>query len=301
MKALIKSVVLSTLLLSLADCTTTTTSMTGKPNATDIVFIDIGASGDSFTMGDGIIDSPIPESFSYNFRISKYEITNAQFSQFVQEGGYHKKEFWTTNGWEYRTVSDWNEPLGWPDQLNYPNRPAGSMSWYEAVAFCNWLSAKESLAPAYDKAGKVSLKSTGYRLPTEAEWEYTAAKGGKGLPERIFPYGNTWDINKDVADTAALKHPNDVGSKSSAGGDTPQGVADMGGNVREWCSDNWQEQVISSTDRYVFSSDSPDKYFSIRGGAHHESSEDAFRNAKHWQRNFPIDRGGDFGFRVVSR
>ncbi len=65
------------------------------------------------------------------------------------------------------------------------------MSWYIAVAFCNWLFDKEGLARAYDNAGLANLFASGYRLPTEVEWEYAAAKGALAEPvERIYAYGD---------------------------------------------------------------------------------------------------------------
>jgi formylglycine-generating enzyme required for sulfatase activity len=294
-----KCVLLALLVLAISTCATLLEPTKKLPDSQAILFILIDSAGDSYTMGDGSPHAPTPERFSYSFRMSKYEITGAQYTQFVLDGGYTKPEYWTTNGWNYRVANKWDGPLSFGDLTNHPNRGAWQVSWYEAVAFCNWLSVEDGLVPAYDKNGRASLKVAGYRLPTEAEWEYAAAKGSRDIAERIFPYGDIWDIKKDAAN---VDEPADVGSKSALGGDTPQGLADMGGNLREWCSDNWQEDqyVTSGTDRYCFVDDSPAQPFSVRGGAYHESNADAFRCAKHWQNWQPSGRGTDAGFRIVS-
>jgi formylglycine-generating enzyme required for sulfatase activity len=292
------------LFLVLAGCVTTTVPPIAPASTPFILLVNINAAGDYFIMGDGTTGVNASETITYNYRMAKYETTNAQFSQFIQDGGYNDRKYWSTNGWAQRTAEGWNEPLGWPDPMNNPNHPVGGVSWYEAVAFCNWLSLKEGLAPAYNSSGQASLSSSGYRLPTETEWEYAAAKGGSGQGERIYPYGDIWDINKDV-DVANSPNPDKVGSakvgsRSAEGGDTPQGLSDMGGNVREWCSDNGQDDgnVTSGINRYYFENDSTSQPFIIRGGANHCTREESFRCAAR-EPVRPFNRGSDYGFRVV--
>ena len=174
------------------------------------------------------------------------------------------------------------------------------MSWYEAVAFSNWLSEKEGLTPAYNSAGQANLSASGYRLPTEVEWEYAAAKGASAEGERIYAYGDSWDANKVVGGSGETQTAN-VGSKSPAG-DTPQGLADMSGNVWEWCSDNWQAagNVSSGTDRYYFNVDQTSTGFVLRGGVWYFTVEDFFRAAHRFIINYGPDvRNGYIGFRVV--
>ncbi len=173
------------------------------------------------------------------------------------------------------------------------------MSWYEAVAFSNWLSDKEGLTPAYNILGKANLVASGYRLPTEVEWEYAAARGASGLEERIYAYGDNWDASKVVGGSETQTA--DVGSKSPAG-DTPQGLADMSGNVWEWSSDNHEDDdsVGSSTDRYYFNNDNTGTTFVLRGGSwgllqHHQFY---FRAARRYF-NYPNYRYYYIGFRVV--
>jgi formylglycine-generating enzyme required for sulfatase activity len=162
---------------------------------------------------------------------------------------------------------------------NGPSQPVVGVSWYEAVAFCNWRSAADGLTAAYDSAGCAVLGASGWRLPTEVEWEYAAAKGGNGQAERLWPWGDTWDSTKAVCSVspASASAPANVGSKSTAG-DTPQGLSDMAGNVWEWCSDNWQALVnVSTADRYYFVDDSSTTAFLLRGGAFSSSATSYLR------------------------
>jgi formylglycine-generating enzyme required for sulfatase activity len=266
--------------------------------------ITIDAAGGSFTMGDGTYgpNPPVQQTISYSFTMSKYEITNSQFTQFITDGGYSTQIYWTANGWNYKESQSWTQPGYWADgNLNGTNQPIVGVTWYEAVAYCNWRSAKEGLTPAYDFAGHATLSAAGYRLPTEAEWEYSAAKGASGQAERIYAWGDTWDSNKavcSVAPASAVKTA-EVGNKSTAG-DSPQGLADMNGNVWEWCSDNYQPDasVASGTDRYYFVEDATSQTLLLRGGAWNYTDEGYFRCA--YRVNFfPSSRSGLIGFRVV--
>lgn len=264
--------------------------------------IAIQAEGDSFTMGDGSSgpNPPVSQSFSYSYTVAKCETTNAEYSQFIADGGYTTQGYWTTNGWAAKTTGGWSSPDGMNFvNLSGSNQPASGVSWYEAVAYCNWRSVKEGLAPAYDGTGKADLNASGYRLPTEVEWEYAAAKGERGQAERIYPWGDVWDSSKAVCNAAGATQPGDVGSKSPAG-DTPQGLADMSGNVMEWCSDNVQSSVVYGTNRYSFVDDSQNQYFAIRGGGVYNPEvfvlSCAFRGG-----NVPTLRNLGCGFRVTRR
>lgn len=108
------------------------------------------------------------------------------------------------------------EPGSWLDRhLNNPLQPVVAVSWFEARAFCSWLSAQTDSA---------------FRLPTEAEWE-AAARGEAG---RRFAYGDDFDpLRCNVAGTH-VRRPTPVGVFPD--GDTPEGLADMTGNVWEWTS-----------------------------------------------------------------
>jgi formylglycine-generating enzyme required for sulfatase activity len=267
-----------------------------------IELITINAANDSFTMGDGTYGPDVAQIISYNYQISKYETTHNQYAQFISDGGYSTSSYWTTNGWNYKESQGWTEPAFWTD-FNGVNQPVVGVSWYEAVAFCNWLSSKEGLTQAYDSSGQATLTASGYRLPTEVEWEYAAAKGDSEESERIYAYGDTWDCTEVVSGVSpcSATQTSDVGSKSPTG-DTPQGLADMSGNVAEWCSDNWQPDgsVSADTDRYYFWNDQDSANFVCRGGSWYVTYEQLLRGS---ERNddtpSPISRVHHNGFRVV--
>jgi formylglycine-generating enzyme required for sulfatase activity len=127
------------------------------------------------------------------FRIAKYPITNAQFARFIESGGYADRQWWTDTGWDSRlkgmawnsdkreyveTGTPWTEPRYWQDdKWNGADQPVVGVSWYEAVAFCRWLS---------DVTGEAIT------LPTEQQWQ-RAAQGDDG---REYPWGNTWDKSR---------------------------------------------------------------------------------------------------------
>jgi formylglycine-generating enzyme required for sulfatase activity len=212
----------------------------------------------------------IVQKISYKFYISKFEITNEQYAQFIADGGYSKPEYWTTNAWAWYQSRNpkLTEPGWWQDSnYNAPTQPVVGVRWWEAVAYCNWRSVIEGLTPAYDATGRADLTASGYRLPTEVEWEYAAAGGSA---ENVFPWGSTWDSSKAVCSVS----PNLALTKTSVVGSLPAGdaagVSDLAGNVWEWCSDNYQDDasVVSGTDRYYFVDDMSSAGFAYRGGAY---------------------------------
>jgi formylglycine-generating enzyme required for sulfatase activity len=256
-------------------------------------------------MGDGTLGPNVAQTISGSFFISKFPITNAQFGRFVEDGGYGERGYWTTNGWAWKgriaQPAFWQQP-----KFGGPEQPVVGVSWYEAVAYCNWLSLREGLTPAYDDTGRLRLDASGYRLPTEVEWEYAAAKGAPGQAERIYPWGDEWDPKNVVCGLSTPKAAKTaaVGSRSPQG-DTPQGLADMSGNVWEWCSDNAQGdgEIIapSHPDRYYFRSDGRFEYMVLRGGSWINTFQNGFRSAFRGFSAPPGSRYNVCGFRIVRR
>jgi len=202
--------------------------------------------GGSFQMGkngDGSSGNvtPVHTVTLSAFYIGKYELTQAQY-QLV-----------TGTNPSYYTAVNYNPP--WPGHTER-NRPVENVSWYDAVVFCNTLSMVEGLSPAYSIGGSTDPSawgivptspnmiwddvimvagSNGYRLPTEAQWEY-AAKGGDGSPgnylyagsnnpdEVAWFYSGIGSGNYSSAEVGKLK-PNGLG------------LYDMSGNAPEWCWD----------------------------------------------------------------
>ncbi len=105
------------------------------------------------------------------YAISRYPITVAQYQCFVDAGGYEAEQYWTKTGWQWRQEKKITAPEADSEVFGVANHPQVGVSWYEAVAYCRWLSAQ---------MGKE------IRLPSEAEWE-GAARHSDG---RVYPWGN---------------------------------------------------------------------------------------------------------------
>lgn len=151
------------------------------------------------------------------FKIAKYQVSNAQFQAFLEAAeGYQNDEWW--EGIQHQEVAQpaWSEA----------NSPRETVSWYEAVAFCRWLSIKVS-----GQGGT----SVSIRLPTEWEWQQ-AATGGD--PKCEYPWGGSWDATRCNSDKSRLRRTTAVGMYPE--GTTEQGVLDLAGNLWEWCLNEYE-------------------------------------------------------------
>jgi formylglycine-generating enzyme required for sulfatase activity len=172
--------------------------------------------------------------------IGRTEVTNAQYQQFVDAGGYETEGYWSSAGWKARTVEGWERPRCLDeDDVNAPDQPVVCVSWYEAEAYTRWLSEESGMA---------------IRLPTEAEWE----KAARGTDGRIFPWGNEFDVSrlnycdancdrewKDEANDDGYAFTAPVGRYPS--GASPYGAMDMAGNAWEWVNDWYGEEYYSQS------------------------------------------------------
>jgi formylglycine-generating enzyme required for sulfatase activity len=160
------------------------------------------------------------------------------------------------------------------------NKPVETVTWLEAVQFCNRLSDLNGLEHCYDFSGepdriKFNINGNGYRLPTEAEWEY-ACKSGTSGPR----YGELDEIAWYRANSEGSTH--DVAVKQA----NFWGLYDMLGNVWEWCNDIYDESVYGS-------------YRIIRGGGWNDEARGvlATNRRRSHPTSFKID---DLGFRVAK-
>jgi formylglycine-generating enzyme required for sulfatase activity/predicted MPP superfamily phosphohydrolase/energy-coupling factor transporter ATP-binding protein EcfA2 len=221
--------------------------------------------------------SPVKHIYLDAFFIGKYPVTNQEFKQFVAAKGYDKEESWTPQGWQWRCEENIIEPRYWHDRKwNGPNFPVVGISWYEAVAYANWLS-------------KVTKKD--YRLPTEAEWE----KAARGTDGNIYPWGNKFDKSLCNSWESGLQQTSPVGIFPK--GKSPYSCFDMAGNVWEWCADWYDEEYYKKSPAKNPKGPTDGSWRVDRGGGWILDAQycaSAFRNACH-----PGSRDGSLGVRLA--
>jgi len=248
--------------------------LTGVPNIPDdMVYIP----GGEFEMGDhydvGRTDEkPVHTVYVDSFYMSKYEITNQQYCDFLNAANvkvvagvvYASSD--STNLYPYFstysytpysqiTYSDGSFNVRSRDGYSMAVHPVVWASWRGAVAYCNWRSNEEGYEQCYNLATwQCDFSKHGYRLPTEAEWEY-AARGGCHTPYYKYPWcDNTINCTKanfyngatcNPLGLSSYPHTAPVGYYSA----NNFGLYDMAGNVSEWCND-WYGSEYYSTSPY---------------------------------------------------
>ena len=230
------------------------------------------------------------------FWMSRYPVTNAQYQAFVEDGGYKKASYWEAGGgWKEKEEDGWTGPRHFDDpRFALANHPVVGVSWYEAMAFCAWLTSKKP--SFFEKLGFSGV----VRLPTEAEWEYAAR--GPGDAYRRYPWGND-DITPDRANYAETN----IGATSAVGafprgraawmGDG--GVEDLAGNVWEWCADVWHGNYKNAPDDgSAWVTDGDPERRVLRGGAYYNDVNN-LRCAVRLRYNWQVRRDCDWGFRLV--
>jgi formylglycine-generating enzyme required for sulfatase activity len=225
------------------------------------------------------------------FYMGVYEVTNQQFRAFRSS---HKSGF-----------------VG-QHSLDLDRQPVVNIPWRDAAAFCNWLSKQEGLPAAYEEKNgtfvPVTPMNTGYRLPTEAEWEWAARREPSGQLRR-YPWGNSLPVPPNAGNFAdrsarlivqdALTEYDDGYPAAAPVGKFPAnsfGLFDMGGNVAEWVHDYYEINPAASQLAIDPMGPTSGKSHVIRGSSWRHSSLTDLRLSS---RDYGEGGRPDVGFRVA--
>ena len=267
----------------------------------DMVYIPDG----EFEMGDHLDGMPdacdVHAVYLDSFFMSRYEITNQQYCDYLNSAilaGDIKVDL----GVVY-DFNDTNNSVPYCDtstsypysQIDYSgcvfsvrtkdgttdmsDHPMVNVCWFGSVAYCNWRSQQEGYEQCYDlSTWACDFTQKGYRLATEAEWEY-ATRGGEHSPYYRYPWGdsidgsmaNYWESD-DPFETGDIPWTTPVGyydgDQIPAGGDMANGYGlyDMAGNVWEWCNDCYSSTYYSTSPINNPTGPSSGSYRVLRGG-----------------------------------
>lgn len=232
--------------------------------------------------------SDSPKSPTMNYWFASREVSRSDFQAFLSDDSYIGEK-----------AVDWkpDDSMGLEASLT-GEHPIQNLTWYEAVMFCNWLSQKEGLSPAYYLNGKETLQFTddnssgaklevdrwildpnqdGYRLPTQLEWEFACRAGTK----TYWCSGNNESLLADYSQIYPSKQPTVCCSKMP----NAWGLHDLHGNVWEWCQDSYMSYT------------SDNAYRAIRGGCSHRRPDECYYSSSGYPQT--TTRSGCIGFRVA--
>jgi formylglycine-generating enzyme required for sulfatase activity len=229
----------------------------------DIEWVTIPAG--EFTMGhEDEEDNPNPPrilTIDYDYQIARYPITYAQFQTFLDDPeGFNDPD----NRWFAGLAEpDTHKPMR-EQAFKYANHPRERVNWYQAIAFCRWLSWR--LGGGYDLE---QIDQWGVRLPTEFEWE----KAARGMTGWAYPWGDDFDWLKLNGLAIGIKMTSAVGIFTL--GDAPhwnQPISDLSGNVIEWCLTDYDKPQTCAGNEIL----SSDGIRALRGGTWFNGNPEEF-------------------------
>jgi formylglycine-generating enzyme required for sulfatase activity len=267
----------------------------------------------SFTMGS-LVTERDRDPFGENrhrvtmsaFYIASKELSVGEFRRFVEDSGYVTTA--ETDGgsqaydeakseWVFRAGANWRNP----GFRQADDHPVVCVSWFDAVKYCNWLSVKEGLKPAYTINGQTvnwDRSANGYRLPTDAEWEY-ACRAGTSTP---LSTGESISTSQANYNGSVAHNYGNIGlfrkATVSTGSFPPNawGVHDMHGNVWEWC---WDYYSNPNTTALTDPTGPASGTHRINRGGSWSSSGKLLRSAVRAS-DFPETTGSNLGFRLAK-
>ena len=213
-----------------------------------------------------------------DFAIAKYPITNAQYEKFINHSnGFSNPHWWDYSPEAIQWRKDHKNPK--PTAFNGADLPRTRASWFDSMAFCQWLSAELKSNVQFQSPNPINMA---IRLPTEQEWQRAAL----GDTEWVYPWGNKLD-------KTCGNYGNNLGQPSVVDrypeGKSVYGVMDMTGNVWEWCLTGWNQETMDVSG-YT--------YRVFKGGAWNVSNPDHLRSNDRGCHP-PRGRLNDCGFRLA--
>ncbi len=223
----------------------------------------------------------------YDYWMAKSPVTNAQFACFVEATKYvttaEKEGGWSTKESKLVKGVDWRHPLDPESIPKYQGScPVVQVSWLDALEYCKWLNSVI--------ASDIQVMQAQVRLPSEAEWE----KAARGKYRSEWPWGNEFDKTACNSSEGNKRSSTPVGVYSPRG-DSPYGVADMAGNVWEWCHSLFRPYPYDPNDGRESETELGARV--MRGGSFYNAqrlARCAFRNL-----TYPNERYRILGFRIV--
>jgi formylglycine-generating enzyme required for sulfatase activity len=263
----------------------------------DMITID----GGTYMMGSSKGDpdeQPIHKVTVSTFNIGQHEVTVKEYEEYITATGGKMPnppddEWFDTNP---DTKKFYTSPAktwwGWKDDF-----PMHAVTWYDAVKYCNWLSEKFGLQACYaknaDGGWDTDLSKNGYRLPTEAEWEF-AARGGTKTKGTTYSGSNTASEVAWYDETTALVGPKSIKTLKP----NELGIYDMSGNVWEWCSDYYSKGYYKNSPPNNPMNTVSQPYRVLRGGGWHYQGSFATVTSRDGPE--PAYTNFNYGFRLAQ-